>query len=343
MDGHKLKNQSVNEINASSEHKPLISVLVAVFNVESYLRECLDSILSQTLMDIEIILVDDCSTDDSGSICDEYAKKDKRIRVIHKSKNEGLLLARKTAALIAKGEYIVFVDSDDLLSRSDSLQIMYDAISSAKVDILQFSIEYFHPRGMIIPATDNHRRVYPGKHEGSINIIKALIGKGQNWNIWNKIYKTSVCKKTYQSIENIRLMTAEDVYTSFMIAFHARSFKGVQTFPLYRYRIDTGVRKRTHDELNLFKLRCQEKLIVGLLGKFLFLQDLTSIERSDYRRLLEIVSIHLLYNCLYQYERLSQDNKNTALDYMFRYYHSEPYFTIIHKKLNKKDFIPIDK
>lgn len=92
--------------------KPLISVIVPVYNVEQYLPKCIDSILAQTYENLEIILVEDGTRDSSGLICDEYAKKDSRIRVIHKE-NGGLSSARNAGMEIARGEYFGFVDSDD--------------------------------------------------------------------------------------------------------------------------------------------------------------------------------------------------------------------------------------
>ena len=90
----------------------LVSVIVAVYNIEEYLPRCVDSILAQTYRNLEIILVDDGSKDQSGSICDSYAEKDRRIKVIHK-KNGGLSDARNAGMDAATGEYIGFVDGDD--------------------------------------------------------------------------------------------------------------------------------------------------------------------------------------------------------------------------------------
>ena len=92
-----------------------VSIIVPIYNVEKYLRRCLESIINQTLKDIEIILVDDNSIDRCPIICDEYAEIDKRIIVIHKKKNEGLGLARNSGIEIAKGQYLAFVDSDDYI------------------------------------------------------------------------------------------------------------------------------------------------------------------------------------------------------------------------------------
>ena len=93
----------------------LISVLVPLYNVAPYLSTCIDSIINQTYSNLEILLVDDGSTDESGSICDSYAAKDKRIRVIHK-KNEGQAVARNLCIEKASGEYLLFVDSDDFIT-----------------------------------------------------------------------------------------------------------------------------------------------------------------------------------------------------------------------------------
>ncbi len=103
--------------------QPLISVIVPVYKVEPYLRKCVDSILAQTYTHLEIFLVDDGSPDNCGKICDEYAQKDSRIRVIHK-KNGGLSDARNVAVDVAGGEWFIFVDSDDCVS-PDYVETLY--------------------------------------------------------------------------------------------------------------------------------------------------------------------------------------------------------------------------
>lgn len=102
-----------------------ISVIVPVYNVEPYLHRCIDSILNQTFTDFELILVNDGSTDNSGKICDEYAKKDNRIKVIHQE-NSGQSFARNTGLDIAQGKYIMFCDSDDFVAE-DWCEVMLNA------------------------------------------------------------------------------------------------------------------------------------------------------------------------------------------------------------------------
>lgn len=111
----------------------LVSVIIPVYNVEKYLSRCLDSVICQTYSDLEILLINDGSTDESGKICDEYAKKDRRIRVIHK-KNGGVSSARNIGLRHATGEYVGFIDSDDYIS-PHMYQCLVDNIEKEKADI----------------------------------------------------------------------------------------------------------------------------------------------------------------------------------------------------------------
>lgn len=106
--------------------QPLISVIVPCYNVEEYLPKCIESILNQTYRNLEILLVDDGSPDNCGRICDEYAAKDSRIRIIHK-KNGGLSDARNAALDVMTGEYVTFIDSDDYVS-DDYVEYLYKII-----------------------------------------------------------------------------------------------------------------------------------------------------------------------------------------------------------------------
>ena len=105
---------------------PFISIIIPVYRVEKYLRACVDSVLAQTYKNLEIILVDDGSPDNCGQICEEYAAKDGRVRVIHQT-NQGVAAARNSGLEIATGEYIGFVDSDDYID-SDMYEYLYGLI-----------------------------------------------------------------------------------------------------------------------------------------------------------------------------------------------------------------------
>ena len=118
--------------------EPKISIIIPVYNVEKYLRECLDSCINQTLEDIEIICVDDCSPDDSYKILEEYHQKDSRIKIFRQEENKKQGAARNRGLEIATGEYVWFVDSDDYID-TKACEILYGAIKEFNVDMLCFS------------------------------------------------------------------------------------------------------------------------------------------------------------------------------------------------------------
>ena len=149
----------------------IISVILPVYNTEQYLRRCIDSILAQTFKDFELIIVNDGSTDNSGSICDEYSALDSRIRVIHQD-NQGVSIARNTAIGNAIGEYVAFVDSDDSLSEQ-CLETLYSAIIDNNADISVSPIQMIEENGNRLHRNVSGKRVYYDRdiieHFGTLN------------------------------------------------------------------------------------------------------------------------------------------------------------------------------
>ena len=128
-----MPQEHLNNITKEQVLLPKVSIIVPTYNVEKYIRICFDSLLSQTLQDIEIILVDDGSTDSSGKICDDYTLMDPRIKVIHQT-NKGLGLSRNSGLALATGEYIGFVDSDDYVSE-EMFKTLYDNAKKYNADV----------------------------------------------------------------------------------------------------------------------------------------------------------------------------------------------------------------
>lgn len=135
------------------ENKIKVSVVIPVFNVEKYLSACVNSVLNQTLKDIEIILVDDESPDNCPLMCDEYAKRDSRVKVIHK-KNGGLGFARNSGLEIATGEYVTFLDSDDYVDLT-AYQQLYDIAKQNDLDMLRFGLDRFKDEGCLKGHNDD--------------------------------------------------------------------------------------------------------------------------------------------------------------------------------------------
>lgn len=128
------------------EKRPYISLIIPVYNVEKYIGPCLDSILAQTLADVEVICIDDCSPDSSGDILDRYASRDRRLRIIHKTVNFGPMAARADGYKIARGEYFFFCDSDDYLP-ADALEALYKKAVESHADITVGNMATVNPAG----------------------------------------------------------------------------------------------------------------------------------------------------------------------------------------------------
>lgn len=140
---------------------PVLSVIVPVYDVEDYIERCVESLRGQTLRGIEILLIDDGSTDKSGAICDEFAKKDTRIRVIHK-KNEGQGIARNCGIDVARGKYITFVDSDDYMEK-EAYQYLLERAEMYQADVICFGYSKDDQHGNSMYRSKIRGRQYLGE------------------------------------------------------------------------------------------------------------------------------------------------------------------------------------
>lgn len=149
-----------------------ISIIVPCYNVEKYISECLDSILKQKLKEIEIICINDGSTDDTLEIINSYKEKYSNIKIINQS-NQGISIARNIGMKYAKGKYIYFVDSDDCLANNNSLSLLYDEAEKNKLDVLFFSFENFSDNEEIRKKYKKH---FLGKKRNEV-LSEVLTGK----------------------------------------------------------------------------------------------------------------------------------------------------------------------
>lgn len=167
--------------------KPLISVVVPVYNVENYVGKCLNSILNQTYKNLEIIVVDDGSTDNSSNICRDYAKKDKRIKIIQQ-KNRGLANARNTGLNQLSGEYVTFIDSDDWIEDA-FVQTLYVDLVNHNCDISMVKHYIDYPEKTVIAASYRNYLMQP-----NVCLKKLLYGNDVDISAWGKLYRTSLFK-----------------------------------------------------------------------------------------------------------------------------------------------------
>lgn len=208
----------------------LISVIVPVYNVDNYLRKCIDSLIVQTLKDIEIILVNDGSTDESIDICEEYKLKDNRIKVIHKE-NGGLSDARNKGIDIAKGKYISFVDSDDWIN-PQMLEKLYILASKYEADIVQGDYIKAYDEDIIVNNISENIIKYNAEQ-----ILDELYSGNYTKNIvvWNKIYK----RELFNDIRFPKGKLHEDEFTTYKI-LHKANLIIDSNIPIYYYRQREG-------------------------------------------------------------------------------------------------------
>lgn len=206
------------------QEEDLISVIVPIYKVELYLNQCIESIVKQTYHNLEIILVDDGSPDNCGGICDEWAKKDCRIKVIHKL-NGGLSDARNAGIEIATGNYIAFVDSDDWIE-PNMYELMIRALKKEKADFCACGI---------IDSYKDKDIIHPCKPcVGTAEDILSLIYQDAIFSVatWNKLY----CKECW---ENLRFPTGkicEDAFTTYLVVDKSKRIVQLSD-ALYHYRI----------------------------------------------------------------------------------------------------------
>ena len=211
---------------------PTISIIVPVYNVQPYLRQCMESLMGQTLHDIEIICVDDGSTDDSGKILAEYASLDERVRVVTRE-NGGLSATRNTGLGIARAPFIMFCDSDDWYEAT-MCEKMFSAISKSESDIAACGTQIHYECDLEYVDSDN--QYYRVKFEGR-QLINEFIILHTDVSVWNKIFRKSIIDRF--GIHFPEGVSYEDAYFFNAYMMCSRSASYLQE-KLYHYRRRPG-------------------------------------------------------------------------------------------------------
>lgn len=233
--------------------QPLISVIVPIYNVEDYLDRCVESIVNQTYRNLEVILVDDGSPDNCPKICDKWADKDNRIKVVHKE-NGGLSDARNAGMAFATGDVVSFIDSDDWIELN-MYETMLNQMEKDDSDIVSCGVKWVEEDGTVI------RDITVSKNEvlNTHSAMKELINDNKfKQHVWNKIYK-------YDLIKNIPFEKGkyhEDVFWSYQIVGLAEKISVViASFYYYVQRSNSimgeGFSAKRLDALVANRLRCE--------------------------------------------------------------------------------------
>jgi len=323
--------------------KKIFSIIIPVYKVrEQYLRECLNSVVHQTLREIEIILVDDGSPDNCGMICDEYAAVDSRIKVIHQE-NQGVSVARNHGMQIATGEWVMFVDSDDWL-QLDACEKLKGYLSGKQYDILVFRAYREKVDGTFdimdngmdynrVYCTDNlkDRELLYRKAMQPANIVKQPISKCTFYYVWDKVFR-----KDFIDVNNLKFPVG--IPNSEDKIFILRCFKRIKTLycvdeVLYHYRIISSSATRRYSETvdaDRIKLLSLLKEIAIEMDRLL--SELTGdkekhVVEYDYLLFTYMISSVILMRKFYHpdYPMRGKQRKKNALMVL----RSEPFYTAI--------------
>lgn len=289
--------------------KALVTIIVPIYKVEKYLRECIDSIVSQTYKNLEIILIDDESPDSCPMICDEYTQKDKRIIVKHK-KNGGLSDARNLGIDIATGDFIMFVDSDDLIDRH-IVQFLLNSINTSHSDIACCQFRYIDELTVIGKAPNNLKKSYTISHNDCI--YELLTKKDIGVYAWAKLYK----KELFQEVRYPVGRLHEDVFTTYKLVDKANSISIIPD-ALYCYRI-------RNDSITTQKIT--PKHIDAVYAKI----ALNNFVEDKYPKLSKYSKALLAYSCALCIYKIISSHDSLMLSYI-------PYLRQILKK-NIKYFV----
>lgn len=279
----------------------LVSIIIPIYNSEKYLIPCLKSVSNQTYKNLEIILIDDGSTDNSYKICQEYSFKDKRIKLVHKQ-NEGVSLARNCGLELSSGEYIIFVDSDDYIE-PELVEICIKQQITTRANLITFG--YYHGKNCFI---ENKK----GGEISQIDFAKKIEGYKSSilGFLWNKVFLADIIKSNSLQFKADAALCEDDLFCHEYLAhctkiwyipqalyhyeIHEDSFTNAKitskifsVFNVYKIIIDF-CKKQYNDEVlnNLVMANYYSHYILNLRR---ILKELTAEERTDYKYIYEFV------------------------------------------------------
>ncbi len=274
---------------------PLVSVIIPVYNVRPYLRESLDSVLAQTYQNLEILVIDDGSTDGSGEICDEYQQKDRRIRVIHE-KNRGLSAARNAGLDRMTGKIVAFLDPDDDYL-PEMIRVMTDVMKRHQADIVCCKHARVKTnRQMNMERIRNKNDKLPGQETllTSAEALSALIDRKKAFAVWNKIYT----KRLWEKLRFPEGYVFEDVRTTYLL-LEAADRIGTIDQKLVLHRVRSGSITRTKTVKNVMDsflaTKILEEYVIQHTPEIFTEEQKKRFQEKSLRKMIKIYSRWLSY------------------------------------------------
>lgn len=296
-----------------------LSIIIPVYNVEQYLQCCVRSVITQTYQDLQVILVDDGSTDSSGILCDQLAHQDSRIQVVHKE-NGGLSDARNAGLCVATGEYVAFLDSDDVYLHSDGLAQLMALTPAEQPDVILFQcVDVYHHYQTVRRAYDVK---YIAIHSG-LEVFAQLVRM--------QSFEMSACFQLIRRdlLEQYQIyfekgLLSEDVDWSLRLWRHVGKVRAIN-LPLYGYQHREGSISTTY---TIFNLRSYEYMF----AKFVKLYNERVVDNSTelYWKTVMGYLAQMYTSCLYAYGQIARKDKKEARSIL------QQYVQLLHHSLSIK-------
>ena len=246
---------------------PTLSVIIPIYNAEATLARCLNSVLTQSLRDIEVICINDGSTDGSVEILRQFVAHEARLHVYSFEKNYGVVIAVKLGLLNAKGKYVMIVDSDDVLLPG-ACENLARMIEKYDVDVLQFGMKIRVQPGTDISGFEKLIRQQPMTSEGDNILYDCYALHRFPHNYYNKIYRREICRAAAETMPEVSIKRFMDLYLMFFFLYYAKTFQSVTDGPYYEYSFGNGVSTRPPDAKQFEKV-CTASAILPAIEWFL--------------------------------------------------------------------------
>lgn len=298
-----------------------VSVIIPVYNGADKLSRCLDSLRGQTLRDIEMIFVDDASSDGTPEMLAQAAREDARIRVITHTENLTASVSRNEGIRAAQGEYITFVDGDDTLL-PEALEELVAEMERKPVDVLQFGTRVVNAAKVARSRIDSNQRMlepWGRQLKGRDVFLGCFRDKKYSFNIWGKLYAASLCKRAVEHLTDRPMAKAQDVYLYWALAWFARSYRSVKK-RYYQYYFGDGLSGRQSIGVGQFRRVCACSLVAEELRNFMAAQD----PQGEYAEVLKERRNALLSYCVNVFlEDVAQADRPECIDILVRAWSEE--------------------
>lgn len=289
----------------------LVSVIIPVFNTAPYLPEAIESVLNQTYEDLEIIIIDDGSTDRSGAICDQYAKADERIRVIHQE-NKGLSAARNVGLDVMTGEAVAFLDSDDAFQTS-FISVSWETMNRENADLVICKYTTHSTTGEM--TISECEPTSPSIREGlydRVNALHALVENTINNHVWNKLYSRKLWNDVRFPVGHV----FEDIDTSYRV-FEKCERVYIINEPMYLKRIHPGSISDTYskDNINDWCIACDhlESFIKDNIPGLFSIRQLVQYQQKLVQSLIEYY-VHYIRQAGKKEEKFIRDLRKRIIE-----------------------------